>query len=35
VAVIGIFLTVMQVELLHRRADKALRRIKLRLEAAA
>jgi heme exporter protein C len=35
VAVIGIFLTIMQVELLQRRADKALRRIKLRLEAAA
>ena len=34
-AVIGAFLTIMQVELLQRRADKALRRIKLRLEAAA
>ena len=33
-AVIGVFLTIMQVELLQRRADKALRRIKLRLEAA-
>ena len=35
VAVIGVFLTIMQVELLHRRAEVALRRIKLRLEAAA
>ena len=34
-AVIGAFLTIMQVELLQRRADKALRRIKLRLEAAS
>lgn len=35
VAVLGIFLTVLQLELMQRRADKALRRIKLRLEAAA
>ncbi len=34
-AVIGVFLTIMQVELAQRRADRALRAIKLRLEAAA
>jgi hypothetical protein len=34
-AVIGAFLTIMQVELLQRRADKALRRVKLRLESAS
>lgn len=35
VAVIGIFLTLLQLELMQRRAQKALRRIKLRLEARA
>ena len=35
VAVLGIFLTVLQLELLQRRADSALRRVKARLEAAA
>ncbi len=35
VAVIGIFLTVLQLELMQRRAQKALRRVKLRLEARA
>lgn len=34
-AVIGIFLTVLQLELMQRRTQKALRRIKLRLEAPA
>jgi heme exporter protein C len=34
-AVLGIFLTVLQLELLQRRADTALRRVKARLEAAA
>ena len=33
-AVIGVFLTILQLELIQRRADKALRRVKLRLEAA-
>jgi hypothetical protein len=35
VAVLGIFLTVLQLELLQRRADSALRRVKARLEATA
>ena len=35
VAMIGVFLTILQVELVQRRADRALRRIKARLEAAA
>lgn len=34
-AVLGIFLTALQLELLQRRADTALRRVKARLEAAA
>jgi heme exporter protein C len=34
-AVIGVFLTILQLELLQRRADKALRRVKLRIEAAS
>jgi len=35
VAMIGVFLTVLQLELIQRRADRALRRVKARLEAAA
>jgi heme exporter protein C len=35
VAVIGVFLTALQLELIQRRADRALRRVKARLEAAA
>lgn len=35
VAMVGVFLTVLQLELLSRRADRALRRVKERLEAAA
>ncbi|MGD9696459.1 MAG: cytochrome c biogenesis protein [Thermoleophilia bacterium] len=35
VAMIGVFLTVLQLELIQRRADTALRRIKARLDAAA
>jgi heme exporter protein C len=34
VATLGVFLTVLQLELLQRRADAAMRRIKLRLEGA-
>jgi heme exporter protein C len=34
VAVLGVFLTALQLELIQRRADRALRRIKLRLEEA-
>lgn len=34
-AAVGIFLTILQLELMQRRAQKALRRIKLRLEARA
>ena len=34
VATLGVFLTVLQLELLQRRADAAMRRIKLRLESA-
>lgn len=34
-ATVGVFFTVLQFELIQRRADRALRRIKLRLEAAA
>jgi hypothetical protein len=32
--VLGVFLTALQLELIQRRADRALRRIKLRLEEA-
>jgi hypothetical protein len=32
---IGVFLTILQLELIQRRADRALRRVKARLEAAA
>ena len=32
-AVIGVFLTILQLELIQRRADRALRRVKRRLEA--
>lgn len=35
VAVTGVFLTVLQLELIQRRADRALRRVKERLEATA
>ncbi len=35
VAMLGVFLTVLQLELIQRRADRALRRVKARLEAAA
>ncbi len=35
IAMIGVFLTVLQLELIQRRADRALRRVKARLEAAA
>jgi heme exporter protein C len=35
VATVGVYLTVLQLELVQRRADRALRRIKLRLEAAS
>jgi heme exporter protein C len=34
VAMLGVFVTVLQLELIQRRADRALRRIKLRLEEA-
>jgi heme exporter protein C len=34
VAVLGVFLTALQLELIQRRADRALRRVKLRLEEA-
>jgi heme exporter protein C len=34
-ATIGVFLTVLQLELIQRRTDQALRRVKARLEAAA
>ena len=34
-AVIGLFLTILQLELIQRRADRALRRVKPRLEAMA
>jgi heme exporter protein C len=35
VAVLGVFLTALQLELIQRRADRALRRVKLRLEETA
>jgi heme exporter protein C len=35
IAMVGVFLTVLQLELISRRADRALRRVKARLEAAA
>lgn len=35
VATLGVYLTLLQLELVQRRADRALRRIKLRLEAAS
>ena len=35
IAMIGVFLTVLQLELIQRRADRALRRVKARLEATA
>ena len=35
IAMIGVFLTILQLELIQRRADRALRRVKARLEAAA
>ncbi len=35
VAFIGVFLTILQVEMIQRRADRALRRVKMRLEATA
>jgi heme exporter protein C len=35
VAMVGVYLTILQVELIQRRADRALRRIKSRLEATA
>ena len=35
VATVGVYLTLLQFELVQRRADRALRRIKLRLEASA
>jgi heme exporter protein C len=34
VAMLGVFVTVLQLELIQRRADRALRRVKLRLEEA-
>lgn len=34
-AVVGIFLTILQLELVQRRADRAMRRVKVRLEATA
>jgi heme exporter protein C len=34
-AAIGVFLTILQLELVQRRADRAMRRIKVRLEATA
>ena len=34
-AVIGVCLTILQLELIQRRADRALRRVKRHLEAAA
>jgi heme exporter protein C len=35
VATVGVFLTLLQIELVQRRADRALRRVKSRLEATA
>jgi heme exporter protein C len=35
IAMLGVFLTILQLELIQRRADRALRRVKARLEAAA
>ena len=35
VATIGVYLTVLQLELIQRRADRALRRVKQRLEAVS
>jgi heme exporter protein C len=35
IAMIGVFLTILQLELIQRRADRALRRVKARLEAMA
>jgi len=35
VAMIGVFLTLLQLELIQRRADRALRRVKMRLEASS
>jgi heme exporter protein C len=35
VAMVGVYLTILQVELIQRRADRALRRVKARLEAMA
>jgi heme exporter protein C len=35
VATVGVFLTLLQIELIQRRADRALRRVKARLEATA
>lgn len=35
IATVGVYLTVLQLELVQRRADRALRRVKLRLEAAS
>jgi heme exporter protein C len=34
-ATIGVFLTILQLELIQRRADRAMRRVKMRLEAMA
>jgi heme exporter protein C len=34
IAMVGVFLTILQLELIQRRADRALRRVKARLEAA-
>jgi heme exporter protein C len=35
IAMVGVFLTILQLELIQRRADRALRRVKARLEAMA
>ncbi len=35
IAMVGVFLTILQLELIQRRADRALRRVKTRLEAMA
>ena len=35
IAMVGVFLTILQLELIQRRADRALRRVKARLEAIA
>ncbi|WP_217914522.1 cytochrome c biogenesis protein [Miltoncostaea marina] len=35
VAMLGVFLTLLQLELIQRRADRALRRVKMRLEASS